>query len=172
MYSQFVKEYQESWKNKYLNEEKEIRNVLGDLVLDIQHIGSTAIVGSIAKPVIDIAVLVDDIGDANIFVEKVIALGYAYKPELSSPERIFFRKCDPVEYHLSITTLGFSFWDRQIIFRDYLAKHPELVAEYNNLKLENIKNTSELEFADLSLSESYNRGKGEFVNKVLNLAQQ
>jgi GrpB-like predicted nucleotidyltransferase (UPF0157 family) len=100
-----------------------------------------------------------------------MVLGYAYKPELSSPERMFFRKGDPVEYHLSITTSKFSFWDRQITFRDYLTKHSELVTEYNNLKLENIKNTREEEVADLSLSESYNKGKGEFVQKVLSLAK-
>ncbi len=90
---------------------------------------------------------------------------------MSSVERIFLRKGDPVEYHLSIACPKHTFWKRQITFRDYLRNHPELIEEYNQLKSKNIETTPDEDFSDLSRSKIYNQGKGEFVEKVLKLAE-
>lgn len=145
--------------------------ILGEKAEDIQHIGSTSIPGMVAKPIIDIAVLADSIDNVDFFTSRLEKLGYLNKnPEASSVERIFLRKGNPVEYHLSITSPKYTFWNRQIIFRDYLKKHPEYVNEYNSLKLKNIKLTPKEDLADLSFSETYNQGKTELVAKILKLA--
>ncbi|MDD3778340.1 MAG: GrpB family protein [Patescibacteria group bacterium] len=172
MKNQFLLKYQNSWVEKFQLEEKKIKEVLNNSIKEIQHIGSTSIPGMIAKPIIDIGVLVDSIEDISFFVEKLSIVGYLYFPAMSSVERIFLRKGNPTEYHLSIACPKHGFWDRNIMFRDCLRNHPELIEEYTQLKLNNISITPEIDFRDLSKSQTYNNGKGEFVKKVLDLAKK
>lgn len=172
MKNQFLLKYQNSWIEKFQLEEKKIREVLNNSIKDIQHIGSTSIPTMTAKPIIDIGVLVDSIEDISFFVEKLSTIGYLYTPAMSSVERIFLRKGNPIEYHLSIACPKHGFWDRNIMFRDYLRDHPELIEEYIQLKLNNISITPEIDFRDLSKSQVYNNGKGEFVQKVLDLVKK
>ncbi len=160
------------WSEKFKLEVEKIRSIFGDKIKDIQHIGSTSIPGMFAKSLIDIGVLVESIEDIPFFTEKLENIGYSYKPEMSSCERIFLRKGNPVEYHLSIACPKHTFWERQILFRDYLIKNPVFVTEYNNLKLNNIKLVPEEDFKDLSRSKIYNKGKEEFVSKILKLAKE
>lgn len=167
-----LQKYSENWTEKFETESEKIRSLLGETIKDIQHIGSTSIPGMIAKPIIDIGVLVNSIDDTSFFIEKMKPLGYVYKPDMSSVERMFFRKGDPVEYHLSIACPRHTFWERQILFRDYLKKHSEFVDEYNHLKLKNTAATQREDFTDLSRSKIYNQGKGDFVAKVLELAKE
>ena len=166
-----IENYSPEWPKKYELEAEKIKAVLGDAVKDMQHIGSTSIPGVISKPLIDIGVLVDSIDDIESFVKKLESLEYSYKQDMSSVERIFLRKGDPVEYHLSVACPKHTFWKRQMNFRDYLRNHPELVEEYNQLKLKNIEITPKGDFSDLSRSKIYNQGKSEFVEKLLKLAE-
>ena len=122
-----LQKYSEDWTSLFKFEAEKVNAILGATVKDIQHIGSTSIPGIIAKPIIDIGVLVDSID---------------------------------------------TFWERQILFRDYLKKHPELIEEYNDLKLKNIRVTPEEDFIDLYRSKIYNQGKGDFVVKILKLAKE
>lgn len=163
--------YNPKWSEKFKSEASKIREILGEQILDIQHIGSTSIPNLSAKPIIDIGVLVNSIDDIQFFVSKLSIFGYDYKPDMSSVERIFLRKGNPIEYHLSITCQKYTFWYRNITFRDYLRTHPELVKEYDNLKNQNLSETPEADFDDLSRSKTYNKGKGDFVQKILDLAK-
>lgn len=172
MKNQFLLKYQNSWIEKFQLEEKKIKEVLNKSIKEIQHIGSTSIPGMMAKPIIDIGVLVDSIEDIAFFVEKLKSIEYLYDPAMSSVERIFLRKGNPIKYHLSIACPKHSFWERNVVFRDYLRNHPELIQEYIQLKLDNIAITPEIDFRDLSKSQIYNNGKGEFVQKVLDLAKK
>lgn len=109
---QYLQSYATEWPEKYNKEAISIKQILGDLVIDIEHIGSTSIVGLSAKPIIDIAVLINSISDINIFTEKLRKIGYIYNPEMSSVERIFLRKGNPIEYHLSISESKYTYWTR------------------------------------------------------------
>lgn len=166
----YLEQHNDNWNTKFKLEAEKIKNILGVRVKDIQHIGSTSIPGMVAKPIIDIGVLVDFISDKEFFIDKLMTLGYIYKPDMSSVERIFLRKGNPVEYHLSVACPFHTFWERNIIFRDYLRKHPDFVSEYNELKIKNLLVTPEEDYKDLSRSKIYNNGKGDFVQKVLRLA--
>ncbi len=166
-----IEKYSSEWPKKYELESKKIKATLEYGIKDIQHSGSTSIPGMFAKPLIDIGILVDSIENIDIFVQKLKPLGYVYRPDMSSVERIFLRKGDPVEYHLSISSSKYTFWKRQIVFRDYLRKHPAYVEEYNTLKLKNLEGTPDGDFLDLSQSKTYNQGKGDFVDKILKLAE-
>jgi len=167
----YLQKYSEDWPEKFKIESEKIRSLLGETIRDIQHIGSTAIPGMMAKPIIDVGVLVDSIEDIPFFVEKLKLFEYMYKPDMSSVERIFLRKGNPIEYHLSIACPRHTFWERQVLFRDYLRKHPKFVEEYNRLKLKNIEVTPKEDFDDLSRSSIYNQGKNDFVAKILELAK-
>jgi len=167
--SEVITDYQAEWPDKFLEESKQIIAALGSDVIDIQHIGSTSIIGMFGKPVIDIAILTKSIKNISAFTERLELLSYSYKEEMSSKERIFLRKGTPVKYYLSITCSDYYFWDRQIKFRDCLNNNPALVEEYIALKKENINKAPTVELKDLSRSKVYNQGKGEFVEKVLRL---
>ena len=163
--------YQSSWKEKFIKEKEKLQEIFGEEAMAIEHIGSTSIEGLSAKTIIDIAVLVKSIDDVKYFVSRALLLGYIYQIPVSSGERIFFRKGNPVEYHLSIVCPKHTFWERNILFRDYLRKHPKLIKEYEDLKKNNLKITPEKDFEDLSYSKIYNQGKGDFIKKILDLAK-
>jgi GrpB-like predicted nucleotidyltransferase (UPF0157 family) len=165
-----LSEHNELWHDEFLSEEKRLKEILGNEIIDIQHIGSTAIPGLLAKPIIDIAVLVSSIQNISYFTKLLEKVGYSYKPDMSSVERIFLRKGDPVKYHLSIACPLHTYWERQILFRDYLISHLEYKKEYENLKIEAIKELPESDFKDLSRSKGYSAKKGPFVDKILKLA--
>lgn len=157
--------YQSSWKEKFQVEKTKIQNVFGDLAISIEHIGSTSIDGLSSKPIIDIAVLIDKMESADKFIKPLDHLGYWYDKLNSSGERHFFRKGKPTEFHLSIayTDKG-NFWERQILFRDYLRNHAEARNEYARLKADLLEK-------DPTGRGEYIKGKTEFVDKILVLSR-
>lgn len=158
--------HQSSWKKDFQLEKIEIQKVFGNKALHIEHIGSTSIDELPSKPIIDIAVLIEKSEDADKYVQSLDRIGYWYDKENSSGERHFFRKGKPTEFHLSIAYLDKgNFWERQILFRDYLRSHPKARDEYATLKesLLGINPTG---------NKNYIEGKGKFVQKILDLAKK
>ncbi|MFA6018215.1 MAG: GrpB family protein [Patescibacteria group bacterium] len=150
-----------SWGRQFLDESALIRQTLEDPLLEIEHIGSTAIPGIAAKPIIDIAVAIPSIENAHQFIEPLSRIGYQYFPESSSQERLFFRKGDPVSFHLSLAQKDkFGYWNRQILFRDYLRAHPEAAHEYEALKFRLLEE-------DPTGGSVYLAGKSAFIEQVL-----
>src|SRR5688572_26936897 len=122
--------YDPAWISAYEAEAEKIKSVFGNSLLGIEHIGSTSVPGLVSKPIIDIAVLIVSYNDADNFLPALAEIGYHLDAEVHAksptPERHFFRKGTPTQYHLSIayTDRG-SFWKRQLAFRDHLRTHPE-----------------------------------------------
>jgi GrpB-like predicted nucleotidyltransferase (UPF0157 family)/8-oxo-dGTP pyrophosphatase MutT (NUDIX family) len=157
--------YQPSWRDKFEAEKIRLEEIFGDKAIAIEHIGSTSIPGLSAKPIIDIAVLIEKREDGDSFIELVEQLDYRYDKLNSSGERHFFRKGSPTEFHLSIAYQNKgSFWERQILFRNYLRSHRASRDEYKKIKENLLKN-------DPTGKESYLSGKSEFVGKILILAK-
>lgn len=166
-----IQPYSQEWPRKFAKERNLIETHLGNAIFDIQHIGSTSIPGLSAKPIIDIMVAVKSLGEAGALHLALAELGYEYKPDMSSTERQFFRKGDPVEFHLSVAQPDHTpFWHRQIFFREYLIEHPEYAREYEKIKQEAIAEVPESDLRDLSRSKGYSEKKGPFIQKVLTLA--
>jgi len=140
------------WKILFDKESSSLNQIFKESLLNIQHIGSTSVSDLLAKPIIDIAVQISSFKDADQFIKPLEGLGYIYKPELSSVERHFFQKGKPIQFHLSIAYFDRgSYWDRQILFRDYLKEHAEARREYEKIKVNGIN-------------------KDEFVQRILSLA--
>ena len=172
MIEKYLYPYSNEWVEKYKKESELIKHFLSDLIINIEHIGSTSVPGLSAKPIIDIAVLVESISNTKIFTEVLEKIGYIYKPEMSSVERIFLRKGQPVEYHLSISESKYSYWTRQILFRDYLRNHIEFIKEYQKLKEESINKLADEDLLDISKSKEYSYSKSLFIQKILQLAEE
>jgi GrpB-like predicted nucleotidyltransferase (UPF0157 family) len=162
-----LEDYNPRWISDFRSEARLIESVFdNDEFIDIQHIGSTAIPGMKSKPIIDIAVLVTPDEFIQGYVRPLNKIGYELSTQSSSIERLFFRKGEPVAFHLSLTQEGKTpFWERQIQFRDYLIGHPDYAKEYELLKRE-LSN----KFPDFG--QGYTDGKSDFISKVLNKAKQ
>lgn len=157
--------YQSSWVDKFETEKEKLKEIFSNKAIAIEHIGSTSIPGLSAKPIIDIAVLIEKREDGDSFIELVEKSGYQYDKLNSSGERHFFRKGNPTKFHLSISYQDKgSFWERQILFRNYLRNHSEFRDEYQKLKENLFKN-------DPTGKEGYLSGKSDFVSKILTLAK-
>jgi GrpB-like predicted nucleotidyltransferase (UPF0157 family) len=127
-------------------------------------VGSTGVPGLAAKPVIDIADVVVDLGEARgVAVEPLAEAGYAFWAENPDPERLFFvRGLPPAPHrthHLHLMTPGPTL-DRHLAFRDRLTARPETAARYAALK-------RELAVAHRTDREAYTAAKKAFIDAVL-----
>ncbi len=132
-----ISDYDPQWPILYEEEKARILEVIGDKVVKIEHIGSTAVPGLGAKPVIDIMLAIPHLADAERCIEPLRSIGYEYIPkyEASIPERRYFRKGPPEAHiHLHVVEPMSDFWERHILFRDFLRAHPEIAQEYYQLK--------------------------------------
>ena len=124
----------------YEHEKAEILEVIGNIIVAIEHIGSTAVPGLAAKPIIDIMVAVRKLEDAKSCIQPLQTITYEYLPELEAemPDRRFFRKGPrgAGTHHLHMVEIGSDFWERHLLFRDYLRVHPEAAQQYSQLKKE------------------------------------
>ncbi|NQV88364.1 MAG: GrpB family protein [Parcubacteria group bacterium] len=156
-------DHQLSWKEKFETEKVKLLDIFSDKAIAVEHIGSTSVESLSSKPIIDIAVMVDNHKDADSFTRLLAKINYRF--DSLSTERHFYTKGDPIEYHLSIAYKNKGgFWERQILFRDYLRSHPDFRDEYQQLKENLLQN-------DPTGQDVYLSGKTEFVNKVLALAR-
>lgn len=159
-----IHRYDPMWKNKFETEAITLKNIFGDEALAVEHIGSTSVDGLASKPIVDIAVLINSYLEADKFIEPLTKIGYWYDKENSSGERHLFRKGKPTEFHLSIAYADRGdFWERQLLFRDYLRTHPEALREYAQLKEDLIKN-------DPTGGDKYISGKTDFIQRILTKA--
>jgi GrpB-like predicted nucleotidyltransferase (UPF0157 family) len=127
--------YDESWAVLYQDEAEVVHTALGEVVLEIHHIGSTAIPGMWAKPVIDILVVVSDIGEVDGRNSHMKAAGYEAKGEFGIKNRRFFTKGgDKRSHHVHVFQKGSPEIGRHLDFRDFIIAHPERAARYAELK--------------------------------------
>lgn len=106
----------------------------GEMRAEIEHIGSTSVVGLAAKPIIDIAILVESADDAIHAITPLVRLGYTCYGEAEIPGRVYFdrRAYEPCHIHLYVR--GNPESERHLNFRDYLRAHPETAHQYAELK--------------------------------------
>lgn len=163
-----IVEYDPRWPILFEQEAAQIWQVLGkDLVVAIEHIGSTAVPGLAAKPIIDLMVGVNSLLIARAAVPLLETIGYVYWRENPHPGRMFFVKGMPPfgvqrTHHLHIVEAYGEFWQR-LLFRDYLRSHPLEAQRYEALKRDLAKRFH-------SDRESYTNGKSEYIQSVMEKA--
>ena len=135
-----IADYNSRWPGMFEEEKERLLHCIGQWVLDIEHIGSTAVVGLGAKPVIDIMIGVQTLKTADTYcLTPMVGLGYEYvkKYEKEMPYRRYFHKNDPRNsfgHHIHLVEKGSEFWKRHLLFRDYLRANEEAAGEYERLK--------------------------------------
>jgi GrpB-like predicted nucleotidyltransferase (UPF0157 family) len=125
------------WREQFEVESQHVSNSLGENVVAIHHIGSTAIPGIYAKPIIDLLVEVKDIANVDAQTASMQGLGYEAMGEFGIPGRRFFRKDNPFgdrTHHIHTFTAGSAQVERHLAFRDYMIAHPKDAQTYSQLK--------------------------------------
>jgi GrpB-like predicted nucleotidyltransferase (UPF0157 family) len=158
-----------SWKKLYEAEEMRIRKLLGSYVGGIEHIGSTAVPGLRAKPIIDMLIGVRDVRSrSKTYIKLFKSEGYLYSPKSGrNVPPLFFKKGNSLfrTHNIHVVPYKGSLWNKRLMFRDYLRAHPERAKQYVNLKDKLAK-----QFPDDR--ESYTLRKQDFIEKTLKLAKQ
>jgi GrpB-like predicted nucleotidyltransferase (UPF0157 family) len=127
-------EYDPAWPDLFRAEAARLITGLEGTALDVQHIGSTAVPGLAAKPVVDIMIGVADMDDLAGLVERLGCLDYTHVPIDEGKERYLFFTGMPRRYHVHVVSQGsWTFW-KHILFRDYLMDHPSAQEDYEALR--------------------------------------
>ena len=155
--------YSSDWGRKYQLEEARIRRALGSVAVAVHHIGSTAIPGILAKPVIDVLVEATSLEAVDIRRDRLDALGYEAMGAYGIPGRRYFRKdtANGVRaFHVHVFARGSVEAGRHLAFLDYLQSHPRAALEYSELK----RVLTATHNADKN---AYVAGKASFVARVM-----
>lgn len=130
-------DYDDSWPHIFESEAERIRARLAEFVIDIQHIGSTAVPGMLAKPIIDIGLVVGSTNAIERTVDPMINLGYEYRGLHEKPGHYYsIKNVDGLRvFHLHAYVVPNDEWDSCILFRDNLTRFPDLAAKYAENKL-------------------------------------
>jgi GrpB-like predicted nucleotidyltransferase (UPF0157 family) len=130
-----VAEYDPEWPEEFKAESERIRAALGDAVVEIEHMGSTAVPGLAAKPVIDISLGLRTLELTAEQISGMRDLGYEYLGEFGLPGRLYFRKGGEMStHHVHAVVWGDEHWERHLAFRDYLRSNPDEARRYGEAK--------------------------------------
>ena len=154
--------YDEHWRQDFQKIKDEITNALGQLIIGIEHVGSTSVKGLSAKPIIDIDVIIKDYTVLENVVSALREIGYQHEGNLGIVGREAFKydgKEHLQKHHLYVCPEDSPELKRHIAFRDYLLTHPDAVREYSHIKEEAVK-----QFPDDI--ERYIGYKSPFIEKI------
>ena len=153
--------YNPIWASMFMEESARLAWILASEIVASRHIGSTAIPGILAKPVVDILLEVKEIQIVDSYNDQLIALGYQPRGENGIPgRRYFIKEINGVRiYHVHTFQTGNPEIARHINFRDYLIAHPAEAQAYSQLKVELAREYSQ----DIN---SYVEGKTDFIRSV------
>ena len=133
----YLVDYDPEWPSLFEEERARLRAALPADALDIQHVGSTAVPGLRAKPIIDVAVAARSHALAGEWQEAMAVIGYDYPGDIGFPNhRIYGRDPTVRLFLVHVVDADGEPWKRFIHFRDRLRSDPRLAAEYEAIKLD------------------------------------
>jgi GrpB-like predicted nucleotidyltransferase (UPF0157 family) len=164
--------YDPRWPAHYEQERAALVTALGTRMLGIEHVGSTAVSGLAAKPIIDILIGLPRLEDADDCADTLATLGYQFVAEALAylpDDRYFRRLVNSVErvieeVHLHATAYGSTFWRDRIRFRDMLRSSPLLADDYLELKRELARRYTP--------GPDYSIAKTDFIQRTLSRASE
>ena len=133
-----VQPYDETWKSDFNAIKAEISDVLGDLIIGIEHVGSTSVEGMYAKPCIDIDVVISDHSVFDAVVNKLADIGYIHEGDLGIKDREAFKysgKTHLKKHHLYVCPQSSAELHRHITFRNFLRNNPQAAEKYSAVKV-------------------------------------
>jgi GrpB-like predicted nucleotidyltransferase (UPF0157 family) len=153
--------YDPAWASNFESIRSGLEEALGDVALDILHVGSTSVVGLAAKPIIDIDVVIDSEDALRSVIERLATIDYVFEGDRGVPRRYAFTTPgDLPRHHLYVCAKDNLELKRQVAFRDFLRENPKEAAAYGTLKCE-LASHFGLD------RDGYSRAKTEFVEQAL-----
>ncbi|MDF9624390.1 GrpB family protein [Bacillus cereus] len=131
----FLVPWTEEWEFEFMKEKQFIEKQIGEHILAIHHIGSTAIPHLSAKPIIDIAIELEDYKDGLKCIQKLELLNYKYRKDVL-PERYYFNKGEPRTHQIHMYEQRNKHLIEQLQFRDYLIDNKTARIQYEQLKIQ------------------------------------
>lgn len=173
-----IADYDPAWPERFERERAEILRVCGAApFVRIEHVGSTAVPGLAAKPIIDIMPGLRSLDGAPPLVAPLSGIRYQYVPEFEQstaagkgmPFRRYFRKDVAGEraFHMHIVEAGSEFWVNHLRFRNYLRAFPREAAAYESLKRELAEGYNAALSDTSEINAGYTDFKTEFIESVL-----
>jgi GrpB-like predicted nucleotidyltransferase (UPF0157 family) len=123
------------WADLYQQEAKRIRTALAPQLLGLEHIGSTAIPGIKAKPILDMMAGLPRLEDALLCRELLETLGYVHAVQIVIERDVVFTRGTAWTHLLHVVEYGSRQWFCNLRFRDRLRNEPGLAEEYEHLKV-------------------------------------
>lgn len=157
--------YDPEWEIFYASEKKRIVDAVGQYIVALEHVGSTAIQDMWAKPIIDIAIGLKKYDDGFICVESLKMIGYLYRGAFGISGRHYFRTdSEMVTCHIHMHETDSERWKNYLLFRDYLRTHKKEAQEYALLKKDLMKKYAKER-------DKYTEAKAGFINEILQKAR-
>lgn len=160
--------HKDIWSDYYEEEKNILHKIIGQYIVRINHIGSTAVRELIAKPTIDILIEINEHTPVATLIEDMEEVGYIFSPQPDKPPpHLMFMKgytlkgFDEKVFHVHVRYPGD--WD-ELYFRDYLQTNPIAVKEYGDLKVSLLNRFKHNR-------DAYTDAKGEFVRKATSEAR-
>ncbi|HOM80202.1 MAG TPA: GrpB family protein [Armatimonadota bacterium] len=158
-----IVDYDPAWAARYREEARVIRSALDALAVDVQHVGSTAVPGLMAKPILDIAVAVEALEAIPEVVRRLVATGYIDRGDAGrNGGYLLARESEPEVrvVHTHLVCRDDDQWRNYLAFRDLLRSDPEIRSDYARLK-------RELAAQFPNDRRSYTAGKEAFIRSAL-----
>jgi GrpB-like predicted nucleotidyltransferase (UPF0157 family) len=129
--------YDDAWPARFTELGRRLREALGPVALRIDHIGSTAVPGLDAKPIIDVQISVLALEPVGAYRGAIEACGFAWRADNSELTKRYFRELPGQRRtHIHVRCAGSFSEQFALLFRDYLREHPARASEYATLKHE------------------------------------
>lgn len=156
--------YDSLWPLEFEAEAARLERACDELPIRLEHVGSTAVPGLAAKPIVDILAGVPSRALRAPYIAALVQLGYEHKGNFGIPGRDYFRRGSPRSHHVHMVSWSSAFWRNHLLFRDYLRAHDDVAREYAALK-------RELAAAFVDDRRRYSDEKGPFIASVLRRAR-
>jgi GrpB-like predicted nucleotidyltransferase (UPF0157 family) len=132
----FIVPYDANWPRLFEEEAPRVRRALGEAVVAIEHIGSTAVPGLAAKPIVDILVGFRELSLTDEQVAAMQHAGYEYRGEAGVPGRLHFHRLTAGRHMFNVHVVEHdgTHWRNNVLFRNYLRNHSEEARQYAALK--------------------------------------
>ena len=158
--------YRKEWAREFEKEKARIFQICGDKIVAVEHIGSTSVPGLAAKPIIDIAIGVRRLEDAEQLLRPLRKIGYQFYKKFQR-QRLFVAK-GPDEnrtHYLHVMRYKGAKWNADQLFRNYLRSHPKEVKRYIQLKTKLAREHS-------NNRQAYSDGKDIFIKSIIKKARK
>ena len=163
-----IADYDPQWPVLYEEEKNQILEAVGHKILAFEHIGSTAVPGLGAKPIIDMMAGVHHSSDAEECIPLLRDIGYtSVTPQPDDPDHYYCLGKGPhsVGYHLHLMKFRSNSWEKHLLFRDYLRTNPDVANQYHDLKKKLVTKHG-------SDRATYTRAKTLFIEAVVAKARE